>query len=51
MMLGWNLRIAKADPVQIQARVLKREEICFGNGGVVEADQKADWTMAFRSNA
>lgn len=37
--------------VEVPARVLKCENIVFGDGRKVVTNEKADWNMAFRDNA
>jgi len=38
------------DLVQFEGRVIPREKIVFGGGNPFEADEKADFTPAFRSS-
>lgn len=46
--MEWGVRI-RPDPVTLQGRFLNTEDICMFNNDKATPDDKADWTMAFRS--
>jgi len=47
---GWGLNI-NPELVNLDGRVISKEQILFGNDQYFPVDQKGDFTLAFRSNA
>jgi hypothetical protein len=47
-MMKWGMRFNTFKPLEVKGRLLPPEEITFSRGSV-QGNEKADWSMAFRS--